>query len=140
VLAALALLTVRFARSGASELRGALVAALLAVGGFGVALVLILSGFDVLITRNLIELWLPAAIVVAAGCSAPSGVRARMGVAVAGALCAVGLAAAVAVAVTPSMQRPDWPGVARILGSAPPPGRSRVILIQRFQTLLPLQL
>jgi mannosyltransferase len=74
--AALALLAVGLARSGGSELRGALVAALLAVGGFGLALVLILAGFDVLITRNLIELWLPAAIVVAAGCSASSGVRA----------------------------------------------------------------
>jgi mannosyltransferase len=140
VLAALAALAIRVRRSRGTELAGVLIAALLAVGGFALALVLILAGFDVLITRNLIELWLPAAIVVAAGCAAESGRAAPIGTAIAGALCAIGLAAAIAVAVTPSMQRPDWPGVARILGSEPPSGQSRVILIQRFETLLPLKL
>jgi mannosyltransferase len=140
VLAALALLAIRVRRSRGTELAGVLIAALLAVGGFALALVLILAGFDVLITRNLIELWLPAAIVVAAACAAESGRAALVGTAIAGALCAIGLTAAIAVAVTPSMQRPDWPGVARILGSEPAPGQSRVILIQRFQTLLPLKL
>jgi mannosyltransferase len=145
VLAAFVLLAVRLSRSdrgerGGAELGGALVAAALAVGGFALGLVLILVGFDDLITRNAIELWLPAAIVVAAACAAQSGPAARIGAAIAGALCAIGLAAAIAVAVTPSMQRPDWPGVARILGSEPPSEQSRVILIQRFQTLLPLKL
>jgi hypothetical protein len=150
VLAAFVLLAVRLSRSdrgerggaelGRAELGGALVAAALAVGGFALGLVLILVGFDDLITRNAIELWLPAAIVVAAACAAQSGRAALIGTAIAGALCAIGLAAAIAVAVTPSMQRPDWPGVARILGSEPPPGQSRVILIQRFRTLLPLKL
>jgi mannosyltransferase len=140
VLAALALLAVRLARSGGSEFGGVLVAAVLAVGGFALGLVLIVVGFDDLITRNAIELWLPAAIVIAGACSATSGPAARIGVAIAAALCAIGLAAAIAVAVTPSMQRPDWPGVARALGSEPGSGRSRVILIQRFKTLLPLKL
>jgi mannosyltransferase len=140
VLAALALLAVRLARSGASKLGGILVAAVLGVAGFALALVLILAGFDDLITRNVIELWLPAAIVVAGACSAPSGPAARIGAAIAAALCALGLTAAIAVAVTPSMQRPNWPAVARALGSEPAPGRSRVILIQRFKTLLPLKL
>jgi hypothetical protein len=140
VLAAFVLLAVRFRRLPAPQRTGVVVAMVLAVGGFALGLVLILAGFDVLITRNLIELWLPAAIVVAAGCAAASGVRARIGLATAGALCAIGLAAAIAVGVSPSMQRPDWPGVARILGSEPAPGQSRVILIQRFQTLLPLKL
>jgi mannosyltransferase len=140
VFAALVLLAVRFRRLRAPQRTGVVVAMMLAVGGFVLGLVLILAGFDVLITRNLIELWLPAAIVVAAGCAASSGVSARIGVGIAGALCAIGLAAAIAVAVTPSMQRPDWPGVARILGSEPAPAQSRVILIQRFQTLLPLKL
>ncbi|MFZ0387229.1 MAG: glycosyltransferase family 39 protein [Solirubrobacteraceae bacterium] len=140
VLAAVALLAVRLARSGGSELGGVLVAAVLAVSGFALGLVLIVAGFDDLITRNVIELWLPAAIVVAAACAATSGPAARIGVAIAAALCAIGLAAAIAVAVTPSMQRPDWQGVARALGSEPASGRSRVILIQRFKTLLPLKL
>jgi hypothetical protein len=122
------------------ELGGALVAAVLAVAGFGLALLLIVVGFDDLITRNIIELWLPAAIVVAAGCAATSPVAARIGVTVATALCAIGLYAAVAIAVTPSLQRPDWPGVARVLGSEPPAGQARAILIQEFGTLLPLKL
>jgi hypothetical protein len=140
VLAALAPLAVRLARSGGSGLGGVLIAAVLAVGGFALGLVLIVVGFDDLITRNVIELWLPAAIVVAGACSATSGPAGRIGFAIAAALCAIGLTAAIAVAVTPSMQRPDWPGVARALGSEPASGRSRVILIQRFKTLLPLKL
>ena len=76
VVAALVLLAVRFRRSSAFERSGVLVALALAVGGFALALLLILVGSDVLITRNVIELWLPAAIVVAAGCSAASGVTA----------------------------------------------------------------
>jgi mannosyltransferase len=127
-------------RGDERELGGALVAALLAVAGFALALLLIVVGFDDLITRNIIELWLPAAIVVAAGCAATSPVAARIGVTVATALCAVGLYAAVAIAVTPSLQRPDWPGVARVLGAEPPSGQSRAILIQEFGTLLPLKL
>ncbi len=140
VVSALALLAVRLARSPGSELGGVLIAALLAVGGFALGLVLILVGFDDLISRNVIELWLPAAIVIAGACSARSGPAARIGAAIAVSLCAIGLAAAIAVAVTPSMQRPDWSGVARVIGSEPPRGQSRVILIQRFRTLLPLKL
>ena len=84
VVAASVLLAVRFRRSSAFERAGVLVALGLAVGGFALALLLIVAGSDVLITRNLIELWLPAAIVVAAGCSAASGVAARVGGAIAG--------------------------------------------------------
>jgi mannosyltransferase len=123
-----------------SELRGALLAAALAVGGFALGLILLAGEFDDLITRNIIELWLPAAIVVAAGCAAPPGLCARFGIAVAAGLCAIGLAAAVAVAVSPSMQRPDWSGVARLLGSEPAGGRTRAILIQEYGTLVPLKL
>jgi len=150
-LVALGLLAIRVARAysgprtqprarARAELSGALTAAVLAISGFGLALLLIVVGFDDLITRNLIELWLPAAIVVAAGCAAPSTVAARVGTLVAVALCAIGLTAAIAIAVTPSMQRPDWPGVARVLGSEPPAGQSRAILIQEYGTLLPLKL
>jgi mannosyltransferase len=127
-------------RRDPGELAGALVAAALALLGLALALLLIVAGFDDLITRNVIELWLPAAVVVAAGFAAPDGIAARIGVLAAAGLCAIGLTAAIAVAVTPSMQRPDWPGVARTLGTQPPPGQARAILIQRFTTLLPLKL
>jgi mannosyltransferase len=142
---ALALLVVRAATGPRSvseerELRGALVAGTAAIAGFALGMLLIVVGFDDLITRNLIELWLPAAIVVAAGCAAASGVAARIGAVVATALCAIGLYAAIAIAVTPSMQRPDWPGVARVIGAEPPPGQWRAILIQEYGTLLPLKL
>jgi mannosyltransferase len=142
---ALVLLAVRAAAGPRSvseqrELRGALVAAAAAIAGFALGMLLIVVGFDDLITRNLIELWLPAAIVVAAGCAAASGLAARIGAVVATALCAIGLYAAIAIAVTPSMQRPDWPGVARVIGAEPPAGQSRAILIQEYGTLLPLKL
>jgi mannosyltransferase len=143
---ALGLLAWRAARSRPNtaavgyQLRGALWAAALTAGGFALGLLLLLGGFDDLITRNIIELWLPAAIVVAAGCAAPSGVAARVGDVIAFGLCAIGLTATVAVAVTPSMQRPDWPGVARLLGAEPGSGRPRAILVQEYATLLPLKL
>jgi hypothetical protein len=56
-------------------------------------------------------------------------------------LCSVGLAGAVAVAADRNFQRPDWRGVARLLGSRPAPGvGNRAILIQRYRDVLPLSL
>jgi hypothetical protein len=78
-----------------------------------------------------------------------------LGVAVAAALCAIGITAAIGVAADRSLQRPDWRAVARVLGPAHPAGvepagavsRSgpaetvgRAILIQHYRTLLPLSL
>jgi mannosyltransferase len=108
----------------------------LALGGFLVSLVLVAVGFDDLITRNVIALWLPAALVVAAGLSVR---RARtLGALVAVALCAIGVTATVGVAAERNLQRPDWRYVARTLGPSDAAGRA--ILIQHYRALLPLSL
>jgi mannosyltransferase len=134
-LGALALLTRRTLRA---QRRGALVASGIALSGFAISLALIVGGFDDLITRNIIELWLPAAIVLAAGLAAPRA--GRLGLALALALCAIGIIGDVAVAADHSLQRPDWRPVARALGPAPTGVAGRAILIQHYAYRLPLSL
>ena len=123
-------------RSDAPALRRAVALGAVAVGGLLLNLVLIAVGFDDLITRNLIALWVPAALVVAAGFGARWA--GRLGVAGAVAMCAIGVTAAIGVATNRAFQRPDWRVVAHMLGSAPASGR--VILIQHNRDLLPLSL
>jgi len=123
---------------------GAQVAGGLSLAGLAVSLALVAVGFDDLITRNVIALWLPAVLVVAAGLSVPRA--GPIGVALTAALCAIGVTAVVGVASDRSLQRPDWRYVARALGPIrPPPEASRdvvgrAILIQHYRTLLPLSL
>jgi mannosyltransferase len=123
-------------RSDAPALRRALAVGAVALGGLLLNLALIAAGVDDLITRNLIALWVPAALVVAAGFGARWA--GRLGIAGAIALCAIGVTAAVGVAADRDFQRPDWRVVARMLGSPSPAGR--VILIQHYRDLLPLSL
>lgn len=134
VLAALALLVWR---GGRAERRGALLAAGVAAAGAVIMAVVMVVGVDDLITRNIIVLWLPLALVVAAGLAAPR-VR-RTGAAIAAVLCATGVVAAVGVAVDRNLERPDWRPVAAALGPVAP-GADRAILIQHYRTLLPLSL
>jgi 4-amino-4-deoxy-L-arabinose transferase-like glycosyltransferase len=127
------------ARADALERRGALIAGSIAVGGLVVNLLLIAAGTDDLITRNLLALWLPAALLVAGGLGARRAGAA--GIAAAVALCAIGITGAVAVTVNRSFQRPDWRAVAGALGTVPAaasPGRA--ILVQHYSDLLPLSL
>ncbi|HWF51332.1 MAG TPA: glycosyltransferase family 39 protein [Solirubrobacteraceae bacterium] len=124
-------------RGDRAERHGARLAAGIAVAGAVVMLVILAAGDDELITRNIIVLWLPLALVVAAGLSVPRARRLGMaGVAV---LCLTGVAAAVGVAVDRNLERPDWRLVARALGPAPA-NAGRAILIQHYRTLLPLSL
>src|SRR5215217_8063313 len=81
VLAGLVLL---LTRADARERAGAKVAAALTVAGFALPLVLKVLGLDYLAAYNLQELWLPAAIVLAAGLGARRA--GAIGVAAAGAL------------------------------------------------------
>lgn len=126
-------------RSEWAERRGALIAFSIAVAGFVLNLLLVAGGIDDLITRNVISLWMPAAVGVSGGLAAR---RARtLGVACTVVLCAIGLTGAVAVAADRSFQRPDWRGVARVLGARPARGdATRAILIQRYRDVLPLSL
>jgi 4-amino-4-deoxy-L-arabinose transferase-like glycosyltransferase len=143
---ALALIAlVLLVRADRTERRGATVAAFLAVGGFLLSLLFVGVGSDALITRNIILLWLPAALLLSAGLAAA---RPRLlGVGLTAALCAIGLTAVIGVAFDYDLQRPDWRSVARVLGTAPPPAAAagsavagRAILIQHYRTLLPLSL
>jgi len=136
-LAALAL------RSGEPECRVTLGVGVLALAGLALNLLLIAAGIDDLITRNVISLWLPAAVLVAGGLGARGAGRlpGRLGIAAAAALCAIGVAAAAGVAADRNLQRPDWRGVARVLGTGPAPGvGQRAILLAHYRDLLPLSL
>jgi mannosyltransferase len=126
-------------RRGAPETRRrALWCVALALGGLVLNLLLIAGGIDDLLTRNLLALWLPAALVLVAGLSArragPIGVLATAG------LCTIGVTSAVGVMANRDFQRPDWRGVARLLGDRPPLGGQRAIFIQHYRDLLPLSL
>ncbi len=147
-LLAMALLRLALAERPAPR-AGALVAGGLALTGFAFSLVLMAVGFDELITRNIIALWLPAALLVAGGLARGRGRGRTLGVAVAAALCAIGVTAAIGVAADRDLQRPDWRAVARILEPTHPSTRpfthprhaaGRAILIQHYRTLLPLSL
>jgi hypothetical protein len=128
-------------RAIGAERRGALLAGGLAVGGLVLNLLLVGGGVDDLLTRNLIALWVPAAIAVAGGFAIR---RPRfVGVGAAVALCAIGLVAAVGVAQDRNLQRPDWRGVAALLGTHPTGAAAtggRAILVQNYKDLLPLKL
>ena len=143
VLVALWLLVFRTRRR---ERWPALLAAGLAAAGFVLSLGFIATGNDTLITRNILPLWLPAAMAIAAGLAAA---RARwVGPAIAASLCGIGLTAAIGVAVDYDLQRPNWRPVAAALGPwpaadlTPSAGRpqARVVLIQMDQNSLPLAL
>jgi hypothetical protein len=113
----------------------------LALAGLVLNLLLVAGGIDDLLTRNALALWVPAAVVVAAGFAAP---RVRLlGALATTALCVIGLVAAVGVARDRNLQRPDWRGVARILGTRPSGAAAtggRAILVQNYKDRLPLGL
>jgi hypothetical protein len=137
VLLAVGLVT-RSATDG--ERRAAKLAAGLTAAGVALELVLIAGGVDDMITRNVIVLWLPLALVVAIGLGARRA--GLLGLGGAAALCAIGIVAALGVAIDRKLERPDWRGVARTIGPRPPAGAGadRAILVQHYRTLLPLSL
>ncbi len=115
-----------------------LLAALL-LAGVVINVLLVAVGIDNLLTRNVVALWLPLAILVAAGLTLR---RLRVaGLALAAVLCGTGVAAAIGVDVHRSYQRPDWRAVVRVIGPRPAPGVSqRAILAQDYRDVLPLSL
>jgi mannosyltransferase len=124
-------------RSDPEERVGGLIAGGLVVAGLVLAFVLVAGGFDDFLTRNVLALWTPAAVALAGGFAAR---RARLvGPAAAIALCGIGLASAIGIASNRNYQRPDWRGVARLLGARPGPG-GRAVFVQHYRDLLPLSL
>jgi 4-amino-4-deoxy-L-arabinose transferase-like glycosyltransferase len=125
------------ARSDPVPRRGALLAGGIALAGFLISLVLVAVGFDDLLTRNLLAIWTPAALLVAGGLAVR---RARpVGLIATTVLCAIGVATAAGVAFDRNYERPDWRVVAGALGRRVPAG-GRAILVQHYSDLLPLSL
>jgi mannosyltransferase len=135
--AALVGVVLLFTRTERPARTGALLAGAIAVAGLIINLIVVAGGVDDLITRNVISLWMPAAIALAGGLAAT---RPRLlGLAATVVLCGIGLTTAGAVAFDRTLQRPDWRRLTALLGRNPPPG-GRAILLQRYRTALPLSL
>jgi mannosyltransferase len=133
---ALAALWLLAFRSRRRERQGALVPGVLGVAGLILSLLLIPIS-DTFLTRNLLALWLPLALVVATGLAT---LRARaLGIALTLALCGIGATAAIGVAADYSLQRPNWQPVARLLGPQPAQG-NRLVLIRHYPGAYPLAL
>jgi hypothetical protein len=138
-LVSLGLLALHARRADDGWRRGALIAGGIVAAGIVIDALLIAVGIDNLLTRNVLVLWLPAAALVAGGLALRRAGAA--GLALAAALCGVGIAATVGVALDRKYQRPDWRPVARVLGTQPAPGvAQRAILIQGYRDVLPLSL
>jgi hypothetical protein len=116
-LPALALALWALMRRASREERAAAAApALLAGAVLATALLLAAVGLDYVNTRNMVLLWLPAALVVAIGLALP---RSRpWGAAAAVWLCLIGLAGIAYGLVEPERWRNDWRGVSEVLGPA----------------------
>jgi hypothetical protein len=118
------------------------VAAGLALAGLALVLLFVGAGVDDLLTRNLLAIWMPAAIAVAGGLALMR--PGLVGPVIAAAMCVCGVVAAVGVATNRDLERPDWRVVARLLGPRPAPavtaGGGRAILVQHYRDLLPLSL
>ena len=121
--------------------RGArFVAGVLALAGFVLSLVLVAAGIDDLITRNMIALWLPGALLVAGGLARRRG-RASLGVVGAARRCArSALTAAVGVAFDRNVPAPRLARGRRVLGRATPPAGGRGDPHPALPHLLPLSL
>ncbi len=138
-LISLGLLAVHVRRHADAWRRGAFIAGGIVATAMVLNVLLLVVGIDNLLSRNMVTLWLPAALLVAAGL----GLRRTglAGLALAAVLCGVGVAAAVGVAADRKYQRPDWRGVARVVGVRPSAGvNQRALLIQDYRDVLPLSL
>jgi hypothetical protein len=93
------------------------VVGVMAVGGFGLAipLLLALGGTDYVSPHNFIGVWFPLAVGVAAGCAAPRA--GRLGLIVAVLICVLNLTIVGLVYATPRYQRDDWRDAIASLGA-----------------------
>ena len=108
------------------ELRGAGIAAALAGCVILIPLVLALVGHDYFETRAMIAAWVPLALVLGAACTAGrTRALAPVGAALAIVLLALFVWSGIRIDGHPSYQRPDWRGVAGLLGA---PGGTRAII------------
>jgi mannosyltransferase len=104
-----------------------------AAGAFPLALAL--AGSDYLLPRNLIAVYVPLVLVVAAGL-AKAG---RAGIAGAAVICAVALTVNLEVTQDADLQRDDWRQAAKQLGT-PPPNQTRAVIVSPDFAKKPLRL
>jgi mannosyltransferase len=123
------------ARADPGQRRRAAVPAALALGAVALALVAALVGEDYLTPRHLAAAWVPAFLVVAAGATAA---RARVaGAVVAGALAVAFAAITISVPFDEDLQRDDWRGAAKALGTR---DGARAIVMSPATGFVPLSL
>ncbi|HTW11795.1 MAG TPA: glycosyltransferase family 39 protein [Solirubrobacteraceae bacterium] len=133
VLAAFALLLWRSRRR---ERQAVVLPLVIGFSGFLIALLLVPVN-DSLLGRNLLALWLPLAMVVAAGLGV---LRARvLGFALAAALCGIGITATIGVAQDYWLERPHWQSVAQVAGPLTP-GANRIVIVLHNSGAEPLAL
>jgi mannosyltransferase len=96
-----------------------------------VPLVATFAGADYLLPRNLIAVYVPVVLAVAAG------LRGRLGLAGAVVICAVALTVNLEVASDAKLQRDDWRGAAKALGKAT---ETRVVIVTPDYAKKPLRL
>ena len=114
-----------WSRGEDTERRAALIGLVIGATVVVATALLALVGIDYLDTRNLLVVWAPLAVAVAAGLGARrSG---RLGLAAAAALALVGASTVVFVATRESLQRDDWRGVAAALGD--PAASPRAVVV-----------
>lgn len=107
------------------------IAALVSAGAVTMAL-LAAAGYDEVIARNLIVLWLPLAVLVAAGLDAlPSPLTAIT----TATLACSGVLAIVGVDLDRAYQRPDWRPIARALAADGLAGERAVLIVGGCQAL-----
>ena len=102
-------------RAGRTSWRTIAIPVSVFAAGMALLLIAVAAGEDYILSRNLLELWTPVAIAIALLLAAPA--VGRLGTALAVALCAVGVALAVWIPVTPTAQRPTYDELAAELQS-----------------------
>ncbi len=126
-------------RSTSQERHAALLPGGIALAG------LILSagpGHNTLLSRNLLPIWLPAAVFLGAGLGVA---RVRWaGIAATAVLCGIGLVAVISVDTSYAFQRPNWQALATLLGPGPSgtaqARNARIVVIQDNPGGMPLGL
>ncbi len=127
--------TISLIRADRGSRRAFWLAAGVSLAGASLALIAMWLGDDFMITRNLLELWLPLGVAVAVALGAPAA--RGFGPAVAVALCALGIGLSVWNAATPAARRIGWDAAAQALG---PPSGERVIATPGVYEGVPLSL
>jgi mannosyltransferase len=123
------------ASTAAAERRPVLVLLGLAAAAGAIPLALAIAGTDYLLPRNLIAVYVPLVLVVAAGLATAG----RAGIAGAAVICAVALTVNLEVTQDANLQRDDWRQAAKQLGT-PPTNQTRAVIVSPDFAKKPLRL